>query len=151
MFGSILISNNIQNNFVFKYFLNVLSLNWEKDVQNKVKIENIEEVFEDLIDENIVKSDDVEDAAEYGIEKIDVVVENAVKKLRKHLKTGFMRILSTLLASSFLQMLSPYSLIQYSLKLKWLWHNRWKISSYVVFLHLNILVITLLITIPTAF
>ena len=82
MFGSILISNNIQNHFVFKYFLNVLSLNWEKDVQNKVKIENIEEVFEDLIDENIVQSDDVEDAADYGIEKIDVVVENAVKKLR---------------------------------------------------------------------
>ena len=81
MFGSILISNNIQNHFVFKYFLNVLSLNWEKDVQNRVKIENIKEVFEDVIGENIVTSDVVEDAAEYAIEKIDVVVENEVKKL----------------------------------------------------------------------
>ena len=72
-------------------FISSSNPSWEKDV------ENIEEVFEDVIDENIVKTDDVEDAAEYGNEKIDVVVENAIKT-----KTGFMRILSTLLGSSIL-------------------------------------------------
>lgn len=72
-------------------FISSSNPSWEKDV------ENIEEVFEDGIDENIVKTDDVEDAAEYGNEKIDVVVENAIKT-----KTGFMRILSTLLGSSIL-------------------------------------------------
>ena len=75
---------------LFKFILSS-NPSWEKDV------ENIEEVFEDVIDENIVKTDDVEDAAEYGNEKIDVVVENAIKT-----KTGFMRILSTLLGSSIL-------------------------------------------------
>ena len=76
MFDSILhilTSYIIQIHSVFKCFPDVLSLNWEKDV------ENIEEVFSDVIDENIVKSDNIEEAAEYGIEKIDVVVENAVK------------------------------------------------------------------------
>ena len=72
---------------LFKFILSS-NPSWEKDV---------EEVFEDGIDENIVKTDDVEDAAEYGNEKIDVVVENAIKT-----KTGFMRILSTLLGSSIL-------------------------------------------------
>ena len=75
---------------LFKFILSS-NPSWEKDV------ENIEEVFEDVIDENIVKTDDVEDAAEYGNEKIDVVAENAIKT-----KTGFMRILSTLLGSSIL-------------------------------------------------
>ena len=65
---------------LFKFILSS-NPSWEKDV------ENIEEVFEDVIDENIVKTDDVEDAAEYGNEKIDAVVENAIKT-----KTGFMRI-----------------------------------------------------------
>ena len=75
---------------LFKFILSS-NPSWEKDV------ENIEEVFEDVIDENIVKTDDVEDVAEYGNEKIDVVVENTIKT-----KTGFMRILSTLLGFSIL-------------------------------------------------
>ena len=67
-------------------FISSSNPSWEKDV------ENIEEVFEDVIDENIVKTDDVEDDAEYGNEKIDVVVENAncnfVPNLMQYIETS---------------------------------------------------------------
>ena len=78
-------------------FLTLFKFISSSDPSKEKDVENIKEVFEDGIDENIVKTDDVEDAAEYGNEKIDVVAENAIKT-----KTGFMRILSTLLGSSIL-------------------------------------------------
>lgn len=71
MFDSILhiiISNIIQIHFVFKCFLNVLSLNWEKNV------ESIEEVFEVLTDETIGKSDYVEDAGKNAIEILGFMI-----------------------------------------------------------------------------
>jgi hypothetical protein len=78
-------------------FLTLFKFISSSDPSKEKDVENIKEVFEDGIDENIVKTDDVEDVAEYGNEKIDVVVENTIKT-----KTGFMRILSTLLGFSIL-------------------------------------------------